>query len=367
MEFILERRQAHRAIVGDKEVLIFSSNDYLGLSAHPEVQRAAAEAAEIYGTGTGGAPGTTGTTRLHETLREGIARFKSRQQAAIFPSGYQANQALHQALDSDRTIFYVDNRHHPSALDGVRLARNSRIVRFDHHDLDALKGAILAHRGMTNIVSLPSVFTVDGDIAPLDKLHEMKQTLGFILILDEAHATGCLGRTGRGAEEHFDLKGAADFIMGTFSKALGSQGGFVVYNDPAASYLHSHFRAREYSTSLAASSAAAALKSLQLLDSDPSLMESLRRAKLSLIENCRELEIPIVSKESMILLIPDDDCDSLQERLFNHGFLTIVVKASLGGSVFQSLRITPMATHSEEDIRNFVHAVKKYKDIQHKD
>lgn len=361
MKFILEKRQAHKAVIGGNEVLIFSSNDYLGLSAHPEVLQAAAKAAFLYGAGTGGAPGTTGTTRLHEELKEAIARFKSRQKAAIFPSGYQANQALHQALDSDRTIFYVDNRHHPSALDGVRLAKNSRVVRFDHNDLDALRGAIQAHRGMTNIVSIPSVFTVDGDIAPLDKLYELKRKWGFLLILDEAHATGCLGQTGRGAEEHFDLKGAADFIMGTFSKALGSQGGFVLYNEAAALYLHSQFRALEYSTSLSAVSAAAALKTLQLLDNDPSIMESLRRAKQSIIENCQAQEIPIISKESMILLLPDDDCDRMQALLFDDGFLTITVKASLGGNIFQSIRITPMATHNEEEIKAFTNAIGKYK------
>ncbi len=242
MEFTLEKRIAHRAIVNGKEVLIFSSNDYLGLSAHPAVLQAASEAAVRYGVGTGGAPGTTGTTQIHTELSAEVASFQSRKNAALFPSGYQANQAIHQALDSDRTIFYVDNRHHPSAIDGVKLAKNSRMVRFDHNNLDILKGAILAHRGMVNIVSIPSVFTVDGDIAPLDRLYEMKQKLGLMLIFDEAHATGCLGKTGRGIEEHFNLIGAADFIMGTFSKSLGSQGGFLAYNDDAAKLLRAHFR-----------------------------------------------------------------------------------------------------------------------------
>ncbi|HBC45932.1 MAG TPA: hypothetical protein DCZ43_02690 [candidate division Zixibacteria bacterium] len=358
MEFILEKRQAHKAVVGGKEVIIFSSNDYLGLSAHPEVLRAASEAAALYGVGTGGAPGTTGTTSIHGELAEAVAKFISRDHVALLPSGYQANQALHHSLDSDRTVFYIDNRHHPSALDGVRLARNSRLVRFDHNNLDALKGAILAHRGMNNIVSLPSVFTVDGDIAPLDKLNEMKQKLGFLLILDEAHATGCLGETGRGVEEHFALKGAADFIMGTFSKALGSQGGFIAYNKNVVSHLRSHFRTLEYSTSLSAVSAAAALKSLQLLDSNRSLMQPLRKAKQLIIDNCAALGIPLISKESMIMLLPSANTDTLQGRLFEAGFLTITVKAQFASGTMPCLRIIPMATHNENEIKAFVDAVK---------
>ncbi len=359
MKFILNSRQAHRALVGGKDVIIFSSNDYLGLSAHPAVLRAAAEAAELYGDGTGGAPGTTGTTEIHNRLGTAIARFKSRNQAAIFPSGYQANQALHHSLDSERTIFYVDNRHHPSALDGVRLAKNSRVVRFSHDNLDALRGAIQAHRGMTNIVTLPSVFTVDGDLAPLDRLHEMKQKLGFLILLDEAHADGCIGKTGRGAEEHFNLEGSADFIMGTFSKAFGSQGGYVVYDDAVKTHLHSQFRAAEYSTSLSAVSAAAALKALELLDGDPAIMNSLRHAKEMIIENCQARDIPIIFKESMIMLVPGSDCDALQAHLFDAGYLTTVVKASVDGNLVQSLRITPMATHSKDEIAGFTEALKK--------
>jgi 7-keto-8-aminopelargonate synthetase-like enzyme len=358
MEFILEKRIAHRAVVGGKNILIFSSNDYLGLSAHPEVLRAASEAASRYGAGTGGAPGTTGTTQIHIELAAAVASFQSRKNAVLFPSGYQANQALHQALDSDRTIFYIDNRHHPSAIDGVKLAKNSRIVRFDHNNLDALKGAILAHRGMVNIVSIPSVFTVDGDIAPLDKLYEMKQKLGFLLIFDEAHATGCLGKTGRGIEEHFNLIGVADFIMGTFSKSLGSQGGFLAYNDDAAKYLHAHFRTLEYSTSLSTLSAAAALKALQLLENDPTLLMSLHHVKRALIENCQALDIPLISKESMIMLLPNDNCDALQARLFEAGFLTIVVKAQLATGLLHCLRIIPMATHTDSEIKSFVQAIK---------
>lgn len=358
MKFVIEKRQGCKAVVNGRNVTIFSSNDYLGLSAHPDVIQAASEAAGIYGVGTGGAPTTTGTTTLHEKLARSIAKFKSRELGVLFASGYQANQAIHHALDGERTVFHLENRHHPSALDGARLAKKSKIVRFDHHDLKTLAGSLGDHNGMLNVVSLPSVFTVDGDIAPLNLLVALKREYAFLLIIDEAHATGCLGKTGRGLEEYSNLKGAADFIMGTFSKALGSQGGFLVYNRDAGSYLNKPFRAWEYSTSLSAVSAAAALKALELLENDASIIEALYRTKRLIIDKCRENGVPLVFKESMVMLLPCENAGELQKRLFDEGYLTITVRALIGGNLRPCLRITPMVTHTEDDIRSFVESVK---------
>jgi 7-keto-8-aminopelargonate synthetase-like enzyme len=344
-------------------VVIFSSNDYLGLSAHPEVIAATAQAARDFGAGTGGAPGTTGTTTTHEELAAAVARFTGRQRATLFPSGYQANQAIHHALDSEQTVFLVDRRHHPSAVDGVRLARKSQVVRFDRAGSAEFERVIRDNKGRTCVVTLPSVYTVDGDIAPLDRLAALKKKFEFLLILDEAHATGCLGRTGRGLEEHFDLRGAADFLMGTFSKALGSQGGFLAYDETAAQRLTSFFRAAEYSTSLSAVSAAAALKAVEFLEGDPGLMESLRKAKAAIIEECGKGGIEIVHGESMVMLVPCKDSEGLQAALFADGFLTITVQANLGGQRRGCLRITPMALHATEDIAAFAAALSRHRNL----
>ncbi len=357
--YILESRSGHKGLVRGREVTIFSSNDYLGLSCHPEILKAASEAAVRYGTGTGGAPGTTGTTDLHLKLAESIASFKSREAALLFPSGYQANLALHQALADEDRIFYLDKRHHPSAADGVRLGKKAKLQRFDHNNLDHLAGMIETGRHNVNIVSLPSVFTVDGDIAPLDKLIELKNKLGFILIIDEAHATGCIGHSGRGLEEHFDLKGRADFIMGTFSKALGSQGGFLAYDKKSEPLLKSGFRAFEYSTSLSTVSAAAALKALELLENNKLIFESLNRAKKRIIDECVRNRVEIIARESMVMLIPCADPVELQARLLSDGFLVIPTEAFIDGQLNQCLRITPMALHSEDDITEFAAALKK--------
>jgi 7-keto-8-aminopelargonate synthetase-like enzyme len=360
MSWIIEKRQGNMAVVNGKEVVIFSSNDYLGLSAHPDILKLAIDTAENYGIGTGGAPGTTGTTDIHIKLAETVAKFKSREKAVIFPSGYQANIALHQALGCKDVIFYLDYRSHPSAIDGTRQAKDTLVQRFDHKDLVKLETDIKSNPDRTNIVSLPSVFTVDGNIAPLDKLIKLKNNLDFVLILDEAHATGCIGANGMGLEEHFKLKGTADFIMGTFSKALGSQGGFVTYNNSAVGFLKSGFRAFDYSTSLSTISAAAALKAFELLLNDKSIYAALKNNKQAIIESCNKKGINIIAHESMIMLIPCDNIKELIGKLVADGYFTVPVKALVNGQSIDCLRIIPMALHTNEQIDGFTDSLRKH-------
>ncbi len=357
---VLQKRSGCRGVVDGKEVVIFSSNDYLGLSCHPEVIKAASEAAKKYGIGTGGAPGTTGTTDIHQELSKAIATFKSRDKAVLFPSGYQANIAIHHALASPDTVFHLDIRHHPSAVDGARLGGGLKLNKFDHNHLESLEKDLKSNVGKTNIVSLPSVFTVDADIAPLDGIAELKKRYKFILILDEAHATGCVGESGRGLEELFDLHGIADFIMGSFSKALGSQGGFIAYNNMSEKHLKSGFRQFLYSTSLSTVSIAAALKALQIFQSDKGIYSSLQNAKSIIIEQCHKRNIEIISHESMILLVPCDNLIEAIEKLLYDGFFVVPAKAYLKGQKRDCLRITPMSLHSEGDIQEFVNSMSKH-------
>jgi len=360
MRWIIEKRHGNKAVVNGKEVVIFSSNDYLGFSAHPDILSTVIDSMKNYGIGTGGAPGTTGTTDIHIKLAETVANFKSREKAVIFPSGYQANIALHQSLGGKDVVFHLDYRSHPSAIDGARQANDAITQRFDHKDLAKLENEIKSNPDKTNIVSLPSVFTVDGDIAPLDKLNELKNNLGFTLILDEAHATGCIGANGRGLEEHFNLHGCADFIMGTFSKALGSQGGFITYNKTAESFLKSGFRAFDYSTSLATSSAAAALKAFELLIHDKSVFDSLKTNKQALINSCNKKGINIIAHESMIMLIPCENIKELIQKLVNDGYLVVPVKSLINNKSVDCLRIIPMALHTAEQIDGFTDSLSKH-------
>ena len=359
MSYVLEKRRGVRAVIDGKEVVVFSTNDYLSLSCHPEVEQAAVDALNRFGSGSGGAPGTTGTTSVHIQLSKAVAEFKSREKAVLLPSGYQANIAIHHALGSDNTVFFLDKRHHPSATDGARLAKDCRIVRFDHHDLNGFEALLQSNPAAKQVVSIPSVFTIDGDIAPLDKLIRLKDKHGFILILDEAHASGCLGETGRGLEEHFGLKGAADFVMGTFSKAFGASGGFIAFDDDRRSYLKSSFRQLDYSTSISPVTAGAALKAMEILKRDSSLMDRLRDSRRAIIENCRQNGIDVIVGQSMIILVPCDNCRELQKRMLFDGYLLMSSEAEIEGDIRSCIRVTANAAHTEKDIEGFARALGK--------
>lgn len=359
MNYVLEKREGVKGVVDGKDVIVFSTNDYLSLSCHPEVLKAADEAMRRYGSGTGGAPGTTGTTSIHVRLAKAAAEFKSRETAVLFPSGYQANIALHHALGRGETAFLLDKRHHPSAVDGARLPKDSRTFRFDHHDLDTLESQLRSIDARKMVVSLPSVFTIDGDIAPLDNLIALKDRYGFILVLDEAHASGCLGSTGRGLEEHFGLKGAADFVMGTFSKAFGSAGGFIAHDDDHRSLIKPRFRQYDYSTSLSAVSAAAALKALELLGGNPGLMDELRGNREAIIAGCEQKKIAIKAGESMIVLVPCENPEEVQAAMLSSGYLVMTAEAEIEGRLKSCIRIAANVGHTKSDMEGFVETLRE--------
>jgi 8-amino-7-oxononanoate synthase len=354
MSFVLESRQAQQITINGRPMVIFSSNDYLGLSHHPDVIAAAYRAAKDFGCGTGGAPGTSGTTLVHVQLAASIAAFKHRDKAVIFPSGYAANVAIHQALAVENTIFFCEHKHHPSALDGIKLSGCPR-QPFDHRDLGQLENLLRSDTHTRKIVTLPSVFTVTGEIAPLPELSELKKKYGFILIIDEAHATGCIGQTGRGLEELYSLGGAADFIMGTFSKALGSQGGFLAFSDDAEKLITRAFRPFIYSTSLSAISAAASLKSLEILEDSPSLVTQMRQNIKIIYDNLSQANLSLnqPSHIANVYLSSAEQTMAVKERLRNSGYF--VVELHLDGKF--GLRLTAMATHTTDQITGFCRAL----------
>jgi len=355
MGHVISSRRAQQITIDGKSLIIFSSNDYLGLSHHPEVLKVAAEAADKFGLGTGGAPGTSGTTSIHLGLANEIARFKNRQEAVIFPSGYAANIALHQSLAGDDTIFFSDERNHPSTADGIRLSGCAKQV-YRHLDFDHLETLLKQTKQPRRIVTTCSVFTIDGAICPLNELMTLKNRYGFLLILDEAHGTGCLGKNGRGLEEMYELDGAADFIMGTFSKALGSQGGFLAYSKEAEKLLSLPLRAYEYSTSISAPLAAASLKALSLLESRPELVAAMQANITRIYESLQKDGCELNGSGRHIVNIyfkNQEDTLKAAGLLFENGYLVIPINISDRWG----LRLTAMATHTHEEISAFCHSL----------
>lgn len=348
---VIESRKAQFIKIAGKDLIIFSSNDYLGLSHHPEVLKAATEAAEAFGCGTGGAPNTSGTTSLHIKLAGEIAEFKHRQKAVIFPSGYAANVALHHCLGGPNTVFFSDEKNHPSAVDGIKIS-GTPVKTFVHLDFNHLEKLIKDDKHSKKIVTICSVFTLDGDICPLDELTRLKEKYNFILILDEAHATGCIGDTGRGLEQMFSLEGVADFIMGTFSKALGSQGGFLTYSNEVEKIVSKPLRPYLYSTSISPMAVAASLKALLILKEKPELVEQMRTNIKKIYDYLDEKGFTLNNRGTHIVNVYfDSQKMTLQvvDYLRQNGFFVIPI------SIYNrwGLRLTTMAVHTEKQINDF--------------
>jgi adenosylmethionine-8-amino-7-oxononanoate aminotransferase len=270
------------ATVAGRRCIVLASNDYLGLRAHPAVRKAAAEAAQRLGTGAGASRLLAGNLELHRELEWRLARLKGAEDAIVFPAGYMANLGTIAALVGPDDAVYSDELNHASIIDGCRLSR-ARIHIYRHGDVEHLEHLLKASRPRRRLIVSDTVFSMDGDLAPLPALVELAERYGCMLMVDEAHATGVLGPGGAGVVEHFQLQGRVPIIMGTLSKALASQGGFVAGPGPLIDYLRNRARTFVYSTGLAPPAAAAALAALDVMEREPWR----RRRLLSLVERLK--------------------------------------------------------------------------------
>ncbi|MFF5537468.1 8-amino-7-oxononanoate synthase [Streptomyces cinerochromogenes] len=252
----------------DSPLLDLASNDYLGLARHPEVTGGAAEAARTWGGGSTGSRLVTGTTALHTALERALAAFCGFEAALVFSSGYAANLAAVTALGPHGSLIVSDAGNHASLIDGCRLARGERQV-VGHADPEAVRKALATHQGPAIVVS-DTVFSVDGDRAPLAELAEVCREHGAGLVVDDAHGLGVLGDGGRGAPYAAGLAGAGDVVVtATLSKSLGSQGGVVLGPARVIDHLVNAARTFIFDTGLAPAAAGAALAALRLLEREP--------------------------------------------------------------------------------------------------
>ncbi len=255
----------------------FSSNDYLGLAAHPLVVAAAAKAMEEYGWGAGASPLVSGWTQAHASLATELARFEHAEAVALFPTGYAANLATIAALVEPGDAVYLDRLNHASLIDGVKLSGASLRV-YPHTDAERLRITLQRDRGRyrRSLIATDGVFSMDGDLAPLVELADLADEFEAVLLVDEAHGTGVFGADGRGAASHFGVCDRIPVRVGTLSKALGSVGGFVAGSQRLIDWLIHQARALIFSTSLPAAAAAAANAALQIVIAEPERRERLQ-------------------------------------------------------------------------------------------
>jgi len=238
-----------RVRVGDRVLLNLSSNDYLGLSQDPRLIAAARDAAARWGVGAGASRLVVGHLALHEEVEDRLAAFKGTEAAVIFSTGYMANVGAISALVGSGDTVFCDRLNHASIYDGIKLS-GANLARFPHRDLNRLEDLLQKAGSGRRLIVTDSVFSVDGDLAPLQEIVDLKDRYGAWLMVDEAHATGVLGTQGAGLSAALGLTPRVEVHMGTFSKALGSLGGFVAGSRRLIEYLHNRARSFIYSTAM---------------------------------------------------------------------------------------------------------------------
>jgi len=277
---VVQSEQRSRCTIDGREVITLSSNNYLGLNTHTKLRSAAIAAVEQYGAGSGAVRTIAGTMSLHEELEARLASFKHTEAVLTFQSGFTANTGVIPILAAEGAVIVSDALNHASIIDGIRLTKAERKV-FPHADMEALRTTLREVRGAdggadrTILVITDGVFSMDGDIARLPQIVEAAEEADAIVMVDDAHASGVLGRNGRGTVDHFDLHGRVHVQVGTLSKAIGVLGGYVA--GPAALRTVLEHRARPFlfSTSHPPAVAAACLAAIDVLESEPELIERL--------------------------------------------------------------------------------------------
>lgn len=265
---------------GRRQMIILASNNYLGLTTHPKVIQAAQEAAARYGTGAGSAPLLVGTFTVTKELEANLAEFKRCEEVCLFATGYQANVGVISALTGKDDLVVLDRLSHASLVDGAKLS-GARVKVFRHNDAEHLDHVL--RRNATagvKLVCVEGIYSMDGDMAPLDEILDVVRRHDALLLVDEAHSTGVLGREGRGIAEHFGLEGQIDLHVGTLSKALGACGGFVAGSSDLVTFLRYFARSGMFSTAASPMVTAAANAALDVIRDEPELRERLW-------DNCR--------------------------------------------------------------------------------
>jgi 8-amino-7-oxononanoate synthase len=361
----LESASEPEVVLDGRRVLCLASNNYLGLAAHPDVVDAAAEAARRYGAGSGSARLITGGQVLHDELEAKLAAVKGTGAALLFSSGYLANLGTVAALVGPGDAVFSDELNHASIIDGCRLSRADVLV-YRHADAGHLEERLAAWRRIGGasadrraLVVTDSVFSMDGDIAPLPEIVAACERYGAILMVDEAHATGVVGPGGRGAIAGFGLDGRVGVVMGTLSKALGAAGGFIAGSADLCAYLRNRARSFIFDTALPPPTVAAALAALAVVEREPDRPARARHLAGRLAAGLRAAGYAVPDPAAAVVPVVIGEPDAamaLSARLLDAGVLVTAIRPPSVPPGTSRLRATVMATHTETQIDRAVAA-----------
>ena len=350
---INELRGGATVLVDGREMSMFASYSYLGLIGHPKINAAAQQAIDEFGTGTHGVRSLAGTLKLHTEMEETIADFKGTDDAVTFSSGYVTNLTAIASLVGRHDYVFSDKLNHASIVDGC-LMSGSNFIRFQHNDMENLEAKLKdAPSKASKLVICDAVFSMDGDIIDLPRVVELCKEFDAWLMIDEAHSVGVLGETGRGIEEHFNMKGAIDIKMGTLSKTIPSVGGYIAGSSDLIKYLRHQSRAYIFSAALPPAQAAAAMESFRIILDEPWRVEKLCTNAKLLKNGLQERGFDTMKTETAIvpLLCGSDEKAFQMTRLCHQRdlFALPVISPAVPAGLAR-LRTTVTASHEPEEI-----------------
>lgn len=351
---IIDSPQSSRVIIDGREIILLSSNNYLGLTTHPHVIESSIQAIREYGTGAGGSRLVTGTMRIHRTLEERISQFKGTQDAIVFGTGYMANVGVLTSVVETGDLILSDSLNHASIIDGCRLSR-AEVAVYRHCDMDDLATQLEQSGHRRKLIVTDGVFSMDGDIAPLPDIVKLAKEHDAMVMVDDAHGTGVLGSGGKGTCDHFNVD--VGIRMGTLSKALASQGGFVAGSLELVEFLRNKSKPFIYSTAPPPSSMGAAIGALDVIESNGSedsenpvkrLWDNISYYKNGLMR----LGYDITSTTQIIPIMIGDTKTTMEvsQYLMDNGIYAPGIRPPTVAEGAGRIRTSIMATHTTEDI-----------------
>lgn len=347
---------------GDKEYLDFSSNDYLGLSNHPKLKKAAIDATNKFGVGACASRLLSGDSELFHELEDAIAKFKSKEAALVFNSGYQANLGMISSLFTKNDCIFSDRLNHASIIDGILLSQ-AKIFRFQHNDCAHLESLLKKERNKfkSSLIITESIFSMDGDEAPLKELVGLKEKYNCQIMVDEAHATGIFGEHGSGLVEERGLSDRIDLIMGTFSKALAGFGSYLAASKSTINYLVNTCRSFIYSTALPPAVIACNLASLKLIKDEPQRRKTLLAMAKILRDELGKKGFCVKGSSQIIPVILGDNLRALEfaKKIQEKGYWVMPVRPPTVPAGQARLRLSLSYYHNQETLNKLIDVISK--------
>lgn len=353
----IESGQDTKVFINGKEVLMFGSNSYLGLTSHPKIKEAGKKAIDKYGSGCAGSRFLNGTLDIHVELERRLAQFVGKESAVIFSTGFQVNLGVLSCITNRNDYLILDEYNHASIIDGSRLSF-SRTVKYAHNNMEDLRTKLsLLPEDAAKVIAVDGIFSMEGDIVKLPEIVELADEFGANIFVDDAHSLGVIGLNGAGTASHFNLTDEVDLIMGTFSKSLASLGGFIASDEATIDYIRHRARSLLFSASMTPASVASVIAALDIIEEDPGIIDKLwdntNYAKKLLIESGFDLgatESPILP----IYIRDNDKTFQVTNLLQENGVFVNPVVSPAVPSDSSLLRFSLMSTHTFAQIEEAV-------------